>query len=51
MDLIIVGLIIALAAAYAIKRIYTTVTKPGCDNCNCGCEGCKIHGEEIDLNK
>lgn len=49
MDQIIVGLIIALAAVYILRRIYKTVTKPGCDSCGGGCEGCKIQGEENEL--
>lgn len=49
MDMIMVGLIIAMAVVYIIKRIHTIATKPRCSNCDRGCEGCKIHGEKIVL--
>ncbi|NLV16584.1 MAG: FeoB-associated Cys-rich membrane protein [Syntrophomonadaceae bacterium] len=49
MDQIIVGLLIACAAVYILRRIYKTITRPGCDSCGGGCEGCKIHMEENNL--
>lgn len=45
MQTIIVIIIVAMAAAFLLRRFYKRMSKPAQTDCGCGCSGCAAQHE------